>query len=225
MSDDFKMIKVPNVKFVWPRLDQTYRYNERAGERGKSEPCPPTVTGAAYSIGMNMDKEKAKALFAECKDHFEKTSKETFSTVWGMTKEDDGTVTFRAKRNGTNSRGQINSPPLVIDGKKNPLKDVGIWNDSTGTVLCSALATKNAKTGAYGITLYLNVVQVTHAVYGSAGSNLDDLDEVDTTYAGGSAGSDLDYLDEVAPAAAKPASAGSGPDLSDEIPFAAEFRI
>jgi hypothetical protein len=212
MSDDFKTIMVRNVELLWPRLNTTYRYN--TAEK-RSEPCKPTANGATYSVSWKMDKEQAKALYAECKAHFEARKGNGFTTVFGMKKDEDGSVIFRAKRNGTKGDGTENTPPRVIDGKKAPLEDPAIWTGSRGTIRCTAVPTNNPD-GEGGITLLFDTVQVTHAVYGGGG--LDDFDEVDTTYAGGSAGSDLDDFDAPAPAAAKPAPAPAD-DLGDDIPF------
>ena len=62
------------------------------------------------------------------------------------------------------------------------------------------------------VSLLIDTVQVTHAVYGGGG--LDDFDEVPTTMAGGVDAS----LDDFGPATAQqPAPAQD--ELEDEIPF------
>ena len=209
MSDDFKTIMVRNVELLWPRLNQTYRYNT-ADKR--SEPCKPTANGATYSVSWKMTKEEAKIIYDECKAHYTARKGEGFTTVFGMRKNDDGTITFRAKRNGTKGDGSENTPPRVIDGMKKDLEDKGIWTGSKGTIRCTAVPVNNPN-GEGGITLLFDTVQVTHAVYGGGG--LDDFEETGTTFHNGQGGSDLDDFNSPAPAA-KPAPAA---DLADEIPF------
>ena len=204
-KSDFKSVMVRNVEFKYPRLSATYRYNT---SEQKSEECAPTAQGAAYSIGWEMSNDEASKLHNELKAHYETCqTKSPFSKVFGMKKLDSGNYEFRAKRNGVNSQGQLNEKPRVIDGMKQPLADVAFWGGSKGTLKVTAYPATDPD-GNGGISLLIDTVQITHAVYGGGG--LDDFDEVATTMEGGIDAS----LDDFGPAAA-PAPA----ELEDEIPF------
>jgi len=204
---------IRNVEFKYPRLNATYRFNT---SQKKSEECAPTASGASYSIGWEMSKDEANKLHTELKAHYETCqTKSPFSKVFGMKKLENGNYEFRAKRNGVNGQGALNEKPQVIDGSKQPLADVAFWGGSKGNLRVTAYPVTDPD-GNGGISLLIDAVQVTHAVYGGGG--LDDFDTVPTTMAGGVDAS----LDDFGPAAAPTASpAQEMADAlgDDEIPF------
>ena len=208
---DFKPVMIRNVEFKYPRLNACYRYNT---SEKKSEECAPTASNAAYSIAWEMTAEEAKTLHAELKAHYETCqTKAPFSKVFGMKKLESGNYEFRAKRNGTNSQGQQNEKPRVIDGSKQPLADLAFWGGSKGSIKVTAYPVTDPD-GNGGVSLLIDTVQVTHAVYGGGG--LDDFDEVATTMEGGIDAS----LDDFGPATAPAPQAAPAPaELEDEIPF------
>ena len=208
---DFKPVMIRNVEFKYPRLNACYRYNT---SEKKSEECAPTASNAAYSIAWEMTADDAKTLHAELKAHYETCqTKAAFTKVFGMKKLDSGNYEFRAKRNGTNSQGQQNEKPRVIDGMKQPLADTAFWGGSKGSIKVTAYPVTDPD-GIGGVSLLIDTVQVTHAVYGGGG--LDDFDEVATTMEGGVDAS----LDDFGPAAAPAPQAAPAPaELDDEIPF------
>lgn len=208
---DFKPVMIRNVEFKYPRLNNCYRYN--TAEK-KSEECAPTASNASYSIAWEMTADDAKTLHAELKAHYETCqTKAPFSKVFGMKKLDSGNYEFRAKRNGTNSQGALNEKPRVIDGMKQPLADLAFWGGSKGSIKVTAYPVTDPD-GNGGVSLLIDTVQVTHAVYGGGG--LDDFDEVATTMEGGIDAS----LDDFGPATAPAPQAAPAPaELEDEIPF------
>ena len=205
---DFKPVMVRNVEFLYPRLNATYKFN--TAEK-RSEECNPRAQGAAYSIGWKMDADAAQALHSELKAHYESCkTNPPFSKVFGMKKQEDGSYTFSAKRNGCNGQGEENSKPNVIDGSKKPLADTAIWGGSKGSIKVTAFPVTDPD-GNGGVSLLIDTVQVTHCVYGGGG--LDDFDEVPMTSAGNDGMDEFEYKPTPAetPAGARP--------LDDEIPF------
>ena len=178
-DEDFKVIFFRRVELQYPRLKDTYRYNAQAK---KSEPCAQNVTNAAWSAGMKMPKAVAKDFFTQMKAHYEscrerQKTRPEFSKVFGMKKDDEnGTVTFHAKKKGVTTSGKANNPPTVIDSMMNPLAEhkLEFWSGSIGTVKVRMFPTED-KDGVGGISLLLDTVQVLKAVYGSA--NLDGFEE------------------------------------------------
>ena len=167
-NPDFKKIVIPNAHLIWPRLDQTYRYNRA---ENKSEAVTASAQGANWSCGMLMSSEEAKKLWGELQAHYKdcqtRNSKlPPFKTVFGMKKRDDGLVVFSAKRNGVNSKGQPNKEPTVLAGDLAPLLDRKIWTGSIGNVRMNAYPSQNPD-GDGGISLLLDTIQVTKAIYGS----------------------------------------------------------
>jgi len=179
-NDDFHKVLAKNVTLQYPKLNQTYRYNT---QKQASEPCAPTASNAAWSIGFEMPKDQAKALYEDLRAHYEacrsRNSKmPAFKTIFGMKKnEEKGTVSFSAKRNGMKKDGSPNKAPTVIDGQKQPLADLAFWGGSKGTVRAWAVAVVDPE-GNGGISLLLDAVQVTEARYGDGG--MDDFDTVES---------------------------------------------
>jgi hypothetical protein len=204
---------IRNVEFKYPRLNGTYRFNT---SQKKSEECAPTASGASYSIGWEMSKDQASKLHAELKAHYETCqTKSPFTKVFGMKKLENGNYEFRAKRNGVNGQGALNEKPRVIDGSKQPLADVAFWGGSKGNLKVTAYPVTDPD-GNGGVSLLIDTVQVTHAVYGGGG--LDDFDEVPMTMAGGVDAS-LDDFGPAAEATASPAQEMADALGDDEIPF------
>jgi len=211
---DFKPVMIRNVEFKWPRLNETYRYN--SAEK-RSDPSAPTAAGAAYSIAWEMTADETKKLHNELKAHHESCdTKGEFKTIFGMKKLESGNYEFRAKKNGVNSQGALNERPRVIDGAKLPLEDLSFRSGAKGSIRVTAYPTANPQTDPpqHGISLLIDTVQVTHAIYGGGG--LDEFEEVATTMQGG-----IDEaLDEFGPATAPATQAEPEPTLEDdEIPF------
>jgi hypothetical protein len=212
-NTDFKSVMIRNVEFKYPRLNATYRFNT---SQKKSEECAPTASGASYSIGWEMSKDEASKLHAELKAHYETCqTKLPFSKVFGMKKLENGNYEFRAKRNGVNGQGALNEKPRVIDGSKQPLADTAFWGGSKGSIKVTAYPVTDPD-GNSGISLLIDTVQVTHAVYGGGG--LDDFDTVPTTMAGGVDASLDDFGPAIAPTAS-PAQEMADALGDDTIPF------
>jgi hypothetical protein len=177
-NTDFLKILIKDVTFHWPRLDQPYRYNSQTK---RTDACAPGVANAGYSIAWDMPTAEAKALFAELKKHYLASRAANpklpeFSKVFGMVKDEAaGTVRFTAKKRAMNGKGEVNKPPVVIDGLKHDLADKTIWSGSKGNLRVLAFAATDPD-DAGGISLLLDTVQVVEAVYG--GDGLDDFDEV-----------------------------------------------
>jgi len=207
---DFRDFMLRNVVFSYPRLGATYKFN--TVER-RSEECNPRAQGAAYSIGWEMSKDDARKLHAELKAHYEScVTKAPFSKVFGSKQLENGNVMFSAKRNGVNGQGDENPKPTVIDGMKQPMTDLNFWGGSEGNLKVTAYPVTDPN-GMGGISLLLDIVQVTKAVFGGGG--LDDFDEVAPT---GGAFADFDAKPAADPFADIPKTAANDLDM-DDIPF------
>ena len=178
-NTDFAKVTVKDVDLLWPRLDQTYRYN---AQEKKTEACEPTVTNAGWSINWAMDNAEARKFFEGLKAHYI-ASRETnrklpdFTGVFGMKKEKDedgeltGRTIFTARKRAISNAGKHNKVPRVVGPDLKDLEDKAIWSGSVGSVRALAFPTTNPD-GEGGISLLLDAVQVIKAVYGS--DNLED---------------------------------------------------
>jgi hypothetical protein len=211
-NEDFLKV-IAKGTLQYPKLNQTYRYNTA---QQKSEPCAPTASNAAWSVTIEMTKDEARPIYEAVRAHYEASKARSpkmplFSKVFGMKKlKDDqgnetGMVQFTAKRNGTKKDGSANAAPTVIDGQLQPLADLNIWGGSKGVVRAWAVATVDPE-GSGGISLLLDAVQVTEAVYG--GNGLDDFERVE---------SKADPFEKAPLAEEKRKTIAE--DLGDDIPF------
>lgn len=177
-NPDFKKIVIKDASLQWPKLDQTYRFNR---SENRSEPVAQSAQGASWSCGFLMSAEEAKALWGELQAHYKdcqtRNSKlPKFTTVFGMKKREDGTVVFSAKKNGMSAKGVANEAPKVLAGDLSPLADRRIWSGSVGNVRLIAYPVQNPD-GDGGISLLLDTIQVTKAIYGSE-QDIDDFEPV-----------------------------------------------
>jgi len=200
---DFLKVVIKDVTLHWPRLDQPYRYNN---QEKRTEACAATVTGAGYSISWDMPMDEARDLYNALKAHYAECKKSKpkmpdFAQVFGMKKDEDaGTVRFTAKKRAVSNDGKINKPPRVVDGQLNdlPAEEKAIWSGSKGSIRVRAFPTTDPD-GTGGISLLLDTVQVTEAVYG--GDSLeDDFDVVGSSKS-------LDGFEDTPPTAAKSVAA------------------
>jgi len=198
---DFKRMRVQGVELKWPRLDQTYRYDpqfkKEDGTRGKNVPCEPGEDRASWSVVMNLDEKRGKALYAKCEEHFKaRKPDEKFGDVWGY-KEIQGdslSMQFSVAKKGKNAKGKINDAPEVLDAQGAPLENRSIYSGSTGDVYFAIYPAFNPSAGSEGISLILDKIVVTNPVYG--GDDYDDLDDGGTP-AGSKPGASNDYDDEI----------------------------
>ena len=167
-NEDFKKFVIKNAQLIYPRLDSTYRYD--VGE-SRSVKCEATAGGASWSCGILLNKEEATALHKEFVAHYNDRKGEKkmpdFKKVFGMKKRnDDGLVILTVKKNGSNQSGKANEAPKVLAGDLSPLDNRTIWSGSVGTVRFFAFPSLNPQREG-GISLLLDAIQVTKAVYGS----------------------------------------------------------
>ena len=61
-NDDRYMIT--RVKALYPRINQTYKFDSSAGKKGQSVPCDALDDGAKYELSFLLDESAAKELYA-----------------------------------------------------------------------------------------------------------------------------------------------------------------
>lgn len=92
-------------------------------------------------------------------------------------KEDKaGEEYFLAKRKTVAKSGEEMKPPVVVDGRKNPVtEDIG--NGSVCNIVVTPFKWEKSKTQK-GVTLFLNAVQVVnHVRYGNAAEDFDIIED------------------------------------------------
>lgn len=180
-NSDFKKVVVKDVELLWPRLDQTYRYNS---QDKVTEACEPGANGAQWSVGFKLPLERAGELKKELLAHYAEAAASNKKlpkdgTIFGakrMTDADGGAidfVQFTAKKRAVSNDGKPNKKPQVVGPDLSPLEgdEAAIWTGSIGSIRALAFPTVDPD-GKGGISLLLDAVQVTEPVYG--GDTLED---------------------------------------------------
>jgi len=174
-NPDFMKLVLKGVTYQWPRLDQPYRFDQN---REETVACEPGAPNAAYSIAWQMPIDEGKKLHKLLREHYEECRSRNaklpeFSSVFGMKSvelEDGSKVAqLTAKKRAMSNQGKANKPPVVVDGRLQPLEDKAIWTGSKGDVRILAFPATNPQDGSGGISLLLDAVVVREAVYGGAG--------------------------------------------------------
>lgn len=220
-NPDFKKVIFKDALLQWPKLNATYRFNSAIRQ---SEQCAPSAQGAAWSCGFLVTAEEAKAIWQDLQAHYKDCQSRNskmppFSTVFGMKKQDNGTVIFSAKKAAMSKSGQPNKEPSILAGDLTPLADKAIWTGSVGTARCIAFPSVDPQ-GNGGISLLLDAIQVTKAVYGQDDNSDFTPVAMQTEVKGDAAPQDDDPFG--LPPVQTPQAAPPQPvslSLDDEIPF------
>ena len=153
---------VRGVIAQYPRVNRAYRYDQTAGERGKSVPCDPSDDGAKYETGFRMTKEQAKELYkAMTAAYAEKkqakwpvklpTPAEVFS------EQEDGTYTGKAVLKGAYGE-QLTTKPSQYDAKNKKLDDDFML--TTGSKIHLQVTFVPYSMRDHGVSLRLRAIQV-----------------------------------------------------------------
>lgn len=112
---------IKNVEALWPKLDRTYAFDQKANQ---SMPCDPMAPNAEYSIELKMDSETAKHLYIAMVKSYQANKKPDWpdKPANPMTKHDDGTRTVKCILKGQYN-GEKTRKPLQFDSKNNPMDD------------------------------------------------------------------------------------------------------
>ena len=155
---------VRNVEARYPRIDKPYRFDTKAGKKGKSVPCDATEDGASYELDFVLTKDQAKELYQIMQGAY--TNAKSRDKSWPdkldlpFKKQDDGTFTGKAKLRAAYD-GTPTNVPDQFDAKNNPLEEgFMLTTGSTINVAVELIPYKIAATGTSGVSLRLRGVQV-----------------------------------------------------------------
>lgn len=170
---NFKDKYVLDVEFEYPRVNQFYAFNSATQ---KSEPCDATRPSAEKSVGFRMQKQQAVDLWKEAKSHFDNCKANgadigEFQTVHSYKENEDGTISFRAKRKAMTNAGRLNREVQLVDGQNKPLPehDWAFGTGSKGSVKLSMFPTHNPSKKEWGISFGLEAIQVKEIAVANGG--------------------------------------------------------
>mgnify|MGYP004452201743 FL=1 len=111
--------KLTNVEALYPKLDQPYHFDKKAGKNGKgaSVPCEATAQGANYSTNFKMTGAQAKDLFKAMLAAYNEAREDGWPDLtMPFTKDEDKMFIGKAKIDAS-----YNSPPKHYDSVNTPL--------------------------------------------------------------------------------------------------------
>lgn len=164
-NNDFKKLIGSDVTFLYPRLDQPYRWDNT---EKKTVPCKAAASMANWNITFSLPKERGEELIKVCTEHFKSCKgKAKFGGVFGLKIDaETGEHHFRAKRNCTTKAGDLSQEPVVRDKYGRMLDAEGrkFWTGSRGDIRVMAFPSTDPD-GKNGISLLLDTVVVREAKY------------------------------------------------------------
>ena len=151
-----------DVTFEYSQLGQDCRNDMAESIR---EPDQPELPNSVWTIQFNLDAAKARKVRATCKAQFEASDTgKKFRGIFGMKKNNDGSYSLTVNSKDENGQGEVNKPPLVIDGMKQNIADRAFCPGTIGSIRAWAVVVTDKGDNA-GISLFFDAVQVTDPVY------------------------------------------------------------
>lgn len=164
MTDVTNSYVIENVDALFPRINQTYRFDPSAGEKGRSVPCDPFDPNAVYEMKFKMSGPTAKALYAVMNEAFINFKKRDDSWPDELTipfqkdVEEEGVFIYKATLKGQ-YKNKATKPPGQFDSKNTPLPEDFLL--TTGSTVNMAVEFTPYKVeGRFGVSLRLRAVQV-----------------------------------------------------------------
>tara|TARA_R110000744_G_C19286098_1_gene554139 strand:+ start:29 stop:760 length:732 start_codon:yes stop_codon:yes gene_type:complete len=151
---------IENVEILYPRINQPYRFDQTAGEKGKSVPCDAFDEGAKYETKFRMDKDQAKALYGQMDEAYQESREKNWPKKIGFPfdKQEDGSFVGKAVLKAAYGKDATN-PPKQFDAKSKELpEDFKLTTGSTANVAVTFYP-YNMASGA-GVSVRLRAVQV-----------------------------------------------------------------
>ena len=127
---------IENVEILYPRINQPYKFDQAAGENGKSVPCDPFDDGAKYETKFRMDKDQAKALYGQMDAAYQKAKEKGWPEKidFPFEKQEDSSFVGKAVLKAAYGKDATN-PPKQFDAKSKELpEDFKLTTGSTANV-------------------------------------------------------------------------------------------
>ena len=154
-----------NVTAMYPKIDKTYRYDEKAGEKGGWVECKPTDAGAQYKINFIMEQSVAEDLYTRMEKIYAGSRRsnwpEELKAPTDIFKEtDEGTWEGSANIKGQYSN-RVVPVPDQFDSNANLLPEgFQLTSGSAVNIMVEFVPYAMTKEN-YGVSLRLRQVQVT----------------------------------------------------------------
>ena len=160
-SDDMKNTTylLKKVTARYPRLDQTYRFDNKAGANGQTVSCDAMEDGAKYETEFVMDGDQAKKLYAAMDAAYKAAKDKSWPAKLEMPFKQQEDKTFVGKCNLKGAyNGRATGGPAQFDADNKRLDTD--FQLTTGSVINLSLELIPYKMSSCGVSLRLRGVQV-----------------------------------------------------------------
>ncbi len=160
MAEEYMYYQIANVEAMYPKLDTTYKFDNRAnGGKGGSVKCSALDDGAEYTVSFLMTEPEAKTLYKAMKAAYTKKKEDGWPDKFPLPfkKQEDGRYLGKAKLKGAYGTDKT-TPPLQVDAKNNKLPED--FQLTTGSIVNLAFTFVPYNLSGTGVSLRLNGVQV-----------------------------------------------------------------
>jgi len=160
MAEDYMYYQLNNVTALYPKLDTTYKFDNKAnGGKGGSIKCDPLDDNAAYTTSFVMPESQAKDLFKAMKVAYKNKKESSWPEKFALPfeKDEDGNYIGKAKLKGAYGT-DIVPPPPHFDAKNNELPTG--FQVTTDSVINLAVSFVPYNVKDNGVSLRVRGVQV-----------------------------------------------------------------
>ena len=152
---------IENVEAMYPRLDQTYRYDRNIPPRGKTVPCGPTEENAKFEMDFRMTKPQAEKLYKSMATAYKEAASSDWPSMPKATevfeKDQEGMYIGSVQLKGQ-YKGKITEPPLHVDAKNKKLPPE--FKLTHGSTINIGVVFVPYSMSSHGVSLRIKAVQV-----------------------------------------------------------------
>jgi len=183
---------IERVIALYPRLDQTYRYDKKIPPNGKTVPCGPTEENAKFEMDFKMTESQAKELYSHMKAAYKEEATKDWPDMPKPTevfdKDDEGNFVGSVQLKGQ-FNGKVTEPPLIVDSNNKKLPPE--FRLTTGSLVNLGVNLVPYNMSTCGVSLRIKAVQVIklsekkqHSPFAAVddGWSLDDEDDPSTVF-------------------------------------------
>tara|TARA_R100000995_G_scaffold25309_1_gene10924 strand:- start:6386 stop:7093 length:708 start_codon:yes stop_codon:yes gene_type:complete len=152
---------IERVEALYPKLDQTYRYDNSIPPKGKTVPCGPTEENAKYEMDFKMSESQAKELYKHMAAAYKAEAAKNWPAmpkpVEIFDKDNEGNFIGSVQLRGQ-FKGKVTDPPLIVDSNNKKLPSE--FRLTTGSLVNLGVNLVPYNMSTCGVSLRIKAVQV-----------------------------------------------------------------
>jgi hypothetical protein len=163
MANKNETLIISDVTAMYPKINQTYKFDSNAGDKGRTVPCAPSDDGSEYTMTLVLNQAQASSLYGTMKAAYVAGKHEKwddFTKASGVFKMGDEADTFTIETKLKGKFGtDLTEPPKQFDANNKQMPaDFLLTSGSKVNVLVSLVPYEPVR--GCGVSLRLRQVQV-----------------------------------------------------------------